>query len=100
MLGTAVQTEGNLIGPLGAAISSGETYLDRARANGMVAYVLTLGRLVLAGGFALCLAVLAVDGHVSTGAAIVLLAMALIEEMTDIFGRTANVIPAALVATN
>ncbi|MDP6546151.1 MAG: CDP-alcohol phosphatidyltransferase family protein [Phycisphaerae bacterium] len=51
----------------------------------MVAYVLTLGRLVLAVCFAVCLAMWAVDGGVSSGAAIALLAMALIEEMTDVF---------------
>ena len=51
----------------------------------MVAYVLTLGRLVLAVCFALCLALLVDDGHISTGAAIALLVLAGIEEMTDIF---------------
>ncbi len=51
----------------------------------MVAYVLTLGRLLLAACFAVCLALLAADGHVSTVAAIALLALALIEELTDIF---------------
>jgi len=51
----------------------------------MFAYVLTLGRLVLAGCFALCVAMLADYGLISNGAAIVLIALALIEEMTDIF---------------
>lgn len=51
----------------------------------MVAYVLTLGRLVLAAGFAVCLAMWAVYGHISMGPAIVLLTLAIIEEMTDIF---------------
>jgi len=51
----------------------------------MVAYVLTLGRLVLAGCFALCVAMLADYRLISNGAAIVLIALALIEEMTDIF---------------
>jgi CDP-diacylglycerol--glycerol-3-phosphate 3-phosphatidyltransferase len=51
----------------------------------MVAYVLTLGRLVLAAGFAVCLALWAVDGHISMGSAIALLVLAVIEELTDIF---------------
>ena len=51
----------------------------------MVAYILTLGRLVLAACFAACLAILTDGGHISTTAAIALLVLAGIEEMTDIF---------------
>jgi len=51
----------------------------------MLAYVLTLGRLLLAAGFAAALAVLNDNGHISTNAAIALLTLAIIEEMTDIF---------------
>ena len=51
----------------------------------MLAYVLTLGRLVLAAGFAGALAILADDGHISTRTATALLALAIVEEMTDIF---------------
>ena len=51
----------------------------------MVAYALTLGRLVLAACFALCVAILVHDGHISTGPAIALITLAIIEEMTDIF---------------
>jgi len=51
----------------------------------MIAYILTLGRLVLAACFAVCLAMWAGGGYISTGAAIALLALVLIEEMTDIF---------------
>jgi len=51
----------------------------------MLAYVLTLGRLVLAAGFALSVALASDGGRISTTAATALLALAIVEELTDIF---------------
>jgi CDP-diacylglycerol---glycerol-3-phosphate 3-phosphatidyltransferase len=50
----------------------------------MLAYVLTLGRLVLAAGFAIALAGLTDNGHISNSAACALIALAFFEELTDI----------------
>ncbi|MCY2930900.1 MAG: CDP-alcohol phosphatidyltransferase family protein [Planctomycetota bacterium] len=51
----------------------------------MLAYVLTFGRIVLAGAFATCLAGFAGAGPLTGAAAGVLLALAAAEELTDIF---------------
>ncbi len=51
----------------------------------MLAYVLTLGRLVLAAAFVAAVGMLADNGAVSNAAAIALIALAIIEEFTDIF---------------
>ena len=51
----------------------------------MLAYVLTLGRLVLAAAFVAAVGMLADNGAVSNAAAIALIALAIIEELTDIF---------------
>jgi CDP-diacylglycerol--glycerol-3-phosphate 3-phosphatidyltransferase len=51
----------------------------------MLAYVLTLGRLPIAAAFVVAAAVFVNDGHISTNHAIVLLALAIAEELTDIF---------------
>ena len=51
----------------------------------MLAYVLTLGRLVLTAAFVAAVGMLADNGAVSNAAAIALIALAIIEELTDIF---------------
>ena len=51
----------------------------------MLAYVLTLGRLVLAAAFVAAVGMLADNGAVSNATAIALIALAIIEEFTDIF---------------
>jgi CDP-diacylglycerol--glycerol-3-phosphate 3-phosphatidyltransferase len=51
----------------------------------MLAYVLTLGRLPIAAAFVVAAAVFVNDGRISTNHAIVLLALAIAEELTDIF---------------
>ncbi len=51
----------------------------------MLAYVLTIGRVVLAAIFAVLVAMLAPDGQISTLAAAGLIALAIVTELTDIF---------------
>jgi len=51
----------------------------------MLAYVLTIGRLVLAAIFAALVALLTDGGHLSTQIGAVLIALAIVAELTDIF---------------
>ena len=51
----------------------------------MLAYVLTFGRIVLAGAFAACLGCLVGPGELTSAAAMGLAALALVEELTDVF---------------
>ncbi|MBT3199538.1 MAG: CDP-alcohol phosphatidyltransferase family protein [Phycisphaerales bacterium] len=51
----------------------------------MLAYILTLGRLVLAAIFACCVASFVNQGQISNTLAVALIVLAIIEELTDIF---------------
>ena len=51
----------------------------------MLAYVLTFGRIVLAGAFAACLAWLGAPGELTAAGASALLAIAIAEELSDVF---------------